>query len=404
MAAVTLMQSDLEPPVEVILGNLNDCRLERAWAPFDDRVITYLGELSRAILATPNIRDYPDLVSLAYWCRPAAVRRLAARHRNGDFLMGRGLTFHVPPSNVPLNFAYSLFCGLLAGNSNVLRLSSVESDEVNFLVSTMSRITSPDVSKRMCLVRYGHDDQTTRWFSMQSSARVIWGGNETVRRIRALEASARSVDVSFADRVSISLLRSAVVSRLTSIELEGLAERFIADGYTFEQNACSSPRLVVWDGVETETRAAKTRFWEAIESRLQSKNTLSPAHHMRRFTEICEYLAGHESRDHLTSIMGGAARIELIDGSTWREYSGLRFGTFTEVSVGNLDNLPSLVSADVQTLGYFGYSVEEIRATIGRLQMAGIDRAVPIGQALNFDTVWDGYDLIRSLSRTIVII
>jgi hypothetical protein len=401
---VILMLSEAESPVEVILGNLDDCRLESAWAPFDDRVITYLGDLSRAILATPNVRDYPDLVSLAYWCRPAAVRRLATRYRNDEFLMGRGLTFHIPPSNVPLNFAYSLFCGLLAGNSNVLRLSSIESDEVNLLISTMSRVPSPDVSRRMCLVRYGHNDLTTRWFSMQSSARVIWGGNETVRRIRAIEASARSVDVSFADRVSMSLLRSAVVSNLTSVGLKDLAEGFIADGYTFEQNACSSPRVVVWDGLEAETRKAKNRFWEAVESRLQSKGTLSPAHHMRRFTELCEHLAGHESRDYLTSITGGAARIELMDGSTWQEYSGLRFGTFTEVSMGSPDHLPSLVSADVQTLGYFGYSVAEIRDTIGRLRMAGIDRVVPIGQALNFDTVWDGYDLIRSLSRTIVII
>ena len=401
---MTRMHLEGETSVEVILGNINDCLLESAWAPFDDRVITYLGDLSRAILAIPTVREYPDIVSLAYWCRPAAVKRLAARHRSDEFLMGRGLTFHIPPSNVPLNFAYSLFCGLLAGNSNVLRLSSIESDEVNLLVSTMSRIPPSDVSRRMCLVRYGHDDLTTRRFSMQSSARVIWGGNETVRRIRAIEASARSVDVSFADRVSMSLLRSAVVSNLTPVELDELAERFVADGYTFEQNACSSPRLVVWDGLDEESREAKSRFWEAIESRLQSKGMLSPAHHMRRFVELCEHLAGHGSRDHLTSITGGAARIELNDGRSWREYSGLRFGTFTEVSVGNLDELPSLVSADVQTLSYFGYSVAEIRNAIGRLQMAGVDRAVPIGQALNFDTVWDGYDLIRSLSRTIVII
>lgn len=404
MAAVTRMQFDGDASVEVVLGNLSDCLLESAWAPFDDRVISYLGNLSRAILATPNIREYPDLVSLAYWCRPAALQRLAARHRSDEFLMGRGLTFHVPPSNVPLNFAYSLFCGLLAGNSNVLRLSSTESAEVNLLVSTMSRVPSSDVSKRICLVRYGHDDLTTRWFSMQSSARVIWGGNETVRRIRAIEASARSVDVSFADRVSMSLLRSAVVSNLSAFELDELAERFVADGYTFEQNACSSPRLVVWDGLQEATREAKSRFWDAIETRLISKSTVSPAHHMRRFVEICEHLAGHENCGHLTSITGGAARIELSDGGTWREYSGLRFGTFTEVSLGNLDDLPSLVSTDVQTLGYFGYPAAEIRDAIGRLQMAGIDRAVPIGQALNFDTVWDGYDLIRSLSRTIVII
>ena len=33
----------------------------------------------------------------------------------------------------------------------------------------------------------------------------------------------------------------------------------------------------------------------------------------------------------------------------------------------------------------------------------GIDRAVPIGQALNVGLVWDGYEIISALTRKIVI-
>ena len=33
----------------------------------------------------------------------------------------------------------------------------------------------------------------------------------------------------------------------------------------------------------------------------------------------------------------------------------------------------------------------------------GIDRIVPIGKTMDFSLVWDGYDLIRSLSREISI-
>ena len=33
--------------------------------------------------------------------------------------------------------------------------------------------------------------------------------------------------------------------------------------------------------------------------------------------------------------------------------------------------------------------------------LIGIDRIVPIGQALNIGVIWDGYDLIRKLSRII---
>ena len=31
----------------------------------------------------------------------------------------------------------------------------------------------------------------------------------------------------------------------------------------------------------------------------------------------------------------------------------------------------------------------------------GIDRVVPFGKALEFEYNWDGYDVIRNLSRTI---
>ena len=31
----------------------------------------------------------------------------------------------------------------------------------------------------------------------------------------------------------------------------------------------------------------------------------------------------------------------------------------------------------------------------------GVDRVIPVGQALEIDLIWDGYDIIRSLSRTI---
>lgn len=34
----------------------------------------------------------------------------------------------------------------------------------------------------------------------------------------------------------------------------------------------------------------------------------------------------------------------------------------------------------------------------------GVDRVVPMGKSMDFNLVWDGYDLIRSLSRKISVI
>jgi len=38
--------------------------------------------------------------------------------------VGRGVAFHIVPSNVPVNYAYALFTGLLCSNANVVLVPS----------------------------------------------------------------------------------------------------------------------------------------------------------------------------------------------------------------------------------------------------------------------------------------
>ena len=38
--------------------------------------------------------------------------------------LGRGLLFHVAPSNVPTMFVYTYVIAILAGNANIIRLST----------------------------------------------------------------------------------------------------------------------------------------------------------------------------------------------------------------------------------------------------------------------------------------
>ena len=33
----------------------------------------------------------------------------------------------------------------------------------------------------------------------------------------------------------------------------------------------------------------------------------------------------------------------------------------------------------------------------------GVDRIVPIGRTMDFELIWDGYDLVERLTRTIVV-
>ena len=50
---------------------------------------------------------------------------------------------------------------------------------------------------------------------------------------------------------------------------------------------------------------------------------------------------------------------------------------------------------------YFGVDKTELRDFVVNNRLSGIDRIVPIGKALDMDVIWDGYDIVRSLSRII---
>ena len=67
----------------------------------------------------------------------------------------------------------------------------------------------------------------------------------------------------------------------------------------------------------------------------------------------------------------------------------------------NLKFLNKVINKKVQTLTYYGFQKKFFQKFFNNNLLEGIDRVVPIGQALNLDLVWDGYDLNKTLTRII---
>ena len=59
------------------------------------------------------------------------------------------------------------------------------------------------------------------------------------------------------------------------------------------------------------------------------------------------------------------------------------------------------VNPEDQTLSVYGFSAGEVGELLASLSNRGLDRVVPIGQALEFGNIWDGIDLLDSMSRKI---
>ncbi len=401
------MEPENQMDLQLVVGDLTAAIDGSPWTPFDNRIVAFLSDVSKFLLSDSKSRKLPDLVSFAYWCRPSHIEQLKKKSGEIDSLIGRGTVFHIPPTNVPLNFAYSLVTGLLAGNTNIVRVPNLESIEVQQVIHVLKSILLKsehlELSDRVCIIRYGHVDEITQYISELTNARVIWGGDSAVRHIRSVPTNPRSVDISFADRISIALVKSSAVNSALDKELIQIAEHFYVDGYTFNQNACSSPRLVVWDGTEVENKLAASVFWNAVSRVAITRGEVEPVHIMNRLVETCENLSKNKNIKSIDGLFEPAVRLELIDETHWEETSSLRFGTFTQSSISKIQELKDVLNPRVQTISYFGYSKLEFEDAEVKLILQSVDRVVPFGQALNFELIWDGYDLIRSLARRVVI-
>jgi hypothetical protein len=82
------------------------------------------------------------------------------------------------------------------------------------------------------------------------------------------------------------------------------------------------------------------------------------------------------------------------------EFRG-KFGYFFEYDTNDINSIAHIINNKYQTLTYFGVNKSELINFVFENSLLGIDRIVPIGQAMEMDVIWDGYDIVRSLSRII---
>ncbi len=78
-----------------------------------------------------------------------------------------------------------------------------------------------------------------------------------------------------------------------------------------------------------------------------------------------------------------------------------KFGYFFEYEVEKLDDISSIINNKYQTLTYYKVDKNLIQDFIVNNALLGIDRVVPIGQAMDMTVIWDGYDIVKNLSRIV---
>jgi len=74
---------------------------------YNSLVCDFICDLSKVLLQHANYKKYPDIITLAFWCRKQNIDIMKRNFSANELRVGLGLVFHITPSNVPTNFAYS---------------------------------------------------------------------------------------------------------------------------------------------------------------------------------------------------------------------------------------------------------------------------------------------------------
>ncbi len=384
--------------VEYLLGGEDIC--PTPLRPYSDEAVDFLHRWSGLLLAAGAAKTFPDVVTFAFWCRKANLQKRKRSAALEPSRLGRGLVFHIAPSNIPVNFAFSFAFGLLAGNANIVRLPSADFPQTEILRDTCRQALEefPAIKKRTAWIRYPVNTEITARFSRMADGRMIWGGDGTIASVLAGGGKPRCADVLFADRYSICMLDGARVLAAEERELKKLAQDFYNDTWLMDQNACSSPRLIFWLNAADE---AKARFWDAAHGLAEKKYILQPASAMDKYVQLCADAAGGLAIGGVTRMGNLTYRIAL--SALPEDVTGLRgkCGYFYEYDLADLHELSPRITEKFQTITYFGVEPRTLQSWVLEAGLRGVDRIVPVGKAMDIDVIWDGYDIIRALSRIV---
>ena len=168
-----------------------------------------------------------------------------------------------------------------------------------------------------------------------------------------------------------------------------------------DQNACTSPRIVVWLG--TRKGETKEAFWGALHELVKARYEFQSVQGIDKLVKSCLLAAEQEGvlvETHPDNLIYRVSvpviSRELLDQTG-------NSGYFLEYDCKNILELRELCNDPrCQTVAYIGE--KKMLMPLLNAGTKGIDRVVPVGKTMDFDLIWDGYDLCERLTRAVQVI
>jgi hypothetical protein len=309
-----------------------------------------------------------------------------------------GKVFHLCPSNVDTMFIYSLVLALLAGNKNVVRISSkLESDLIFRLFDLFNSLLEKEEYKSLTdyinVVSYDRSDKLNEEISLNVNGRIIWGGDETVNQFKKYATKPKVKDLYFTDKVSLSIINLEDISKFND-GLDDVVTNLFNDIYTFNQKGCSSPHSLFIVGSANDRKEVLERIYIKLSEMAEEKY--------------------EEDISSIASLKLNQSVVDIIEGKIFKTINSSNYITFSELSsneiphscgagylyyqlLDTLEDVIPFINTKTQTITYTGLNNLEIKEFLNKIDVETVDRIVPIGKALDFDYIWDGYNIFMEM-------
>ena len=295
-------------------------------------------------------------------------------------------------------FIYSLVLALLAGNKNVVRISSkLESDLIFRLFDLFNSLLEKEEYKFLIdyinVVSYERSDKLNEEISLNVNGRIIWGGDETVNQFKKYATKPKVKDLYFTDKVSLSIINLVDISKFND-SLDDVVTNLYNDIYTFNQKGCSSPHSLFIVGSTIDRKEVLERIYIKLSEMAEAKY--------------------EEDISSIASLKLNQSVVDIIEGKIFKTINSSNYITFSELSsneiphscgagylyyqlLDTLEDVIPFINTKTQTITYSGLNNLEIKEFLNKIDVETVDRIVPIGKALDFDYIWDGYNIFTEM-------
>lgn len=382
--------------------------------PSDD-IVGALDDLSRSLLdrTNPLLTQYSasGLPFLGRMCRRGGFDREVAdalgsldyldRYVPRQHVEGEkraypiGIIGHWVAGNVPTLALISLLSAMLTKNASFVRIPSVADDMLSDLLRHFHGMgdVHAAIAEAVCVVRYDFTETpVAEAFSRMADVRIVWGGDESSKSIKALPCKLNCRDMVFPDRTSFAVVGPEF---LAENRIEGIARLVAHDVSVFEQKACASPHTVFLStDSDEDIEAFCTALYDAMEQALKRipKRTPAPKEVSAILNLRNQYDMFHEAwyPDETSFTILSDAETKL----------GPPIGNRT-IFVRRLPEpgaLAEILPHNIQSVGIaaMGDEYDSLTEVLGR---AGVHRFTPLGGMTHFSLPWDGTFIPQSLVR-----